>query len=822
MVYSNSGLSNRFTIESHLLSTRSADASKAIDRERGVGVCLWTLRHPLPHNSDAVQRFMSRMVKMRDLEPAVAAIDTFGIDPSGIAFAVMPTLDGAVVDSGNLEAAEAERRFISALRLIEQLHGVGLVCGDLCSSSFLVGRGGEVRFIGVMGSFDSEAAATAMLPPMETLNFIAPEQRAGGGLEPASDVFALGVLGYRLLTGAYPYPAGSAMFTGEFNQDQIKPISAFNPSAPVWAEEVIMHCLRESPNTRYANAGEAMRAIFDIRRQLEAGERSLAHTQGNADARNVRSRRPTRGSLRPQKALEPRRSEPRNSSVGQREQAAAPNRSRRVLAIVLGLLLVASLTAVFLMVRAPRHADISRDPALDPLIPITRDTNIGNTVPQISQANRGVGGADQEKLRSQFDALSKSNDPAAHEALVRLAKRATVRDARDLAESALLDRARRLGLQRTAEQVRQWLRTVKDETLPAAYEPVLRSLDSTLPLEARSKTLTQAYASNPKLALRLAASLALDSEDSEVYRPLLSQLMLDQTRNSELSGKSIYTLILSEPDLALIYEDDVLKQKDKIPEKDTLTVLKLFAERSDQAARAIANLAIERNLLSPLRKSLLLLVRDRTDLPVEIQSSIIHAAAGVITPNDVANLGRWYDPQSEKVLLAIMAESTDKAMLTEAFDTLAGKTPRTEPSATILGWVRQKQWDSRADFAQVVGILGNLDVLGEEALKGSEAVFDKAAKDRSFVDLLLHSPDPRLVRLAIDRYRDQLGIGGLVNLLDNGDPEVRMTAVRSLKDVNEIAVLKIILDKYDAEKDPSVRKAYQESFWMIKGREDRK
>ena len=84
-------------------------------------------------------------------------------------------------------------------------------------------------------------------------------------------------------------------------------------------------------------------------------------------------------------------------------------------------------------------------------------------------------------------------------------------------------------------------------------------------------------------------------------------------------------------------------------------------------------------------------------------------------------------------------------------------------------------------------------VLDEEALSSILPALDKAASDRAFVDILLGSGNPRMVRLAIDRYRDQLGIGGLINLLDNGDPSVRISAVRALKDVNEIAILKVKL-----------------------------
>ncbi|NDC37901.1 MAG: hypothetical protein EBZ48_07585, partial [Proteobacteria bacterium] len=519
------GFATRFTIESHLLSTRSADASKAIDRERGLGVCLWTLRHPLSHNSESIKRFMSRLASIRDLVPPVSIIDTFGVDPSGIAFAVMPALDGAVVDSGNLEPAEAERRLISCIKLTARLHEAGIVCGDLCSSSFVVGRSGEVRFIGVLGSFDAEAAATAMLPPTETLHFVAPEQRAGGGLEPASDVFALGVLGYHLLTGAYPYPSNSAMFTGDFDPSQIKPVSAFTNHAPMWAEEVLLRCLAATPTSRYANAGEMLSAISLIRQQFEAGQRSPAETsRGEASVGTGVSRATKGGAAR----LTPKRPEREENAPSKRVRKSS---ARRAIIALLGMLLTASATALILAKKAPRTDTPVKNADLDPLIALTQNTNLDDSVPRLKQADTNSANPDQQQMKTELERLANSNDPVAHALLVKLAKRATVREARDLAEAALLDRARRLGLQRSSEQVRQWLRTIKDNALPAAYEAVLGSLDSTLPLEARGKNLTQTYAALPKLAMKLAASLALDSQNPEDYRIILTQLLLDQTHN---------------------------------------------------------------------------------------------------------------------------------------------------------------------------------------------------------------------------------------------------------------------------------------------------
>jgi HEAT repeat protein len=86
--------------------------------------------------------------------------------------------------------------------------------------------------------------------------------------------------------------------------------------------------------------------------------------------------------------------------------------------------------------------------------------------------------------------------------------------------------------------------------------------------------------------------------------------------------------------------------------------------------------------------------------------------------------------------------------------------------------------------------------------------------------MFLESKNPVLVRALVARYSGKIGIAGLMNLLSHPDEAVRITAVTSLKDVNEIAILKLILEKYEEEKSPAVRQAYRDNFWMIKGRDD--
>src|SRR5690606_2652707 len=125
-----------------------------------------------------------------EISPKVTEMIAYGVDAEGTGFAVFPPLDGHPLTGGNVELSESERRFVAAVKLVDALHQNDLVCGDLCESSFWLGRNGEVRFFGVMGVPVGQHGAEAN-PPVGTLPYLAPELIHGGAApNKACDVFA--------------------------------------------------------------------------------------------------------------------------------------------------------------------------------------------------------------------------------------------------------------------------------------------------------------------------------------------------------------------------------------------------------------------------------------------------------------------------------------------------------------------------------------------------------------------------------------------------------------------------------------------------------
>jgi hypothetical protein len=214
------------------------------------------------------------------------------------------------------------------------------------------------------------------------------------------------------------------------------------------------------------------------------------------------------------------------------------------------------------------------------------------------------------------------------------------------------------------------------------------------------------------------------------------------------------------------------------------------------------------------------LIRDRADLTPALLASLVRASTGKATVDDVAEFGRWVDTGAERALLALCATlPVDDPRALEAFDTMAGRSGSIEPAASMVQWVRESHWADRKKYIQAIGVLSFTDRLGREELESIIPRFSSVLKEPTLLELLVRQTGPAVSSMLVSRFGNNFGMGGLVNLLTHPEKQVRLAAVKGLKDVNEALVLRLIVERYQEEKDEDVRNAYRTNFWVIRDRE---
>lgn len=187
---------------------RRADASF----EQRVAV---KLLRPELASPDLVRRFQTERQALANLaHPNIARLLDGGETEDGLPYLVMEYVEGVPLEehcaAKRLSVEERLALFATICGAVEEAHRNLIVHRDIKPANILVDAGGTVKLLDfgiakLLDEGDDEGRAATRALGYATPAFASPEQLAGGAITTATDVYALGVLLYRLLTGRHPY-----------------------------------------------------------------------------------------------------------------------------------------------------------------------------------------------------------------------------------------------------------------------------------------------------------------------------------------------------------------------------------------------------------------------------------------------------------------------------------------------------------------------------------------------------------------------------------------------------------------------------------------
>ncbi|HEX8235095.1 MAG TPA: protein kinase [Abditibacteriaceae bacterium] len=219
-------------------------------------------RHP--RFASTLTACVDRMAKLS--HPNLARLWEVG-EEEGTLFLVTEWLPGQNLEQrlrrapfGRAEALSFTRQIAEALHY---LHQNGAVHGDLRPRHVGAAADGSLKLTDA-GLYESFVAAG--LAPMDVMEeavyYTAPERTEGAAPAPASDLYALGVILYRMLAGRVPFDGPSPLSIAlRHRKDAPLRPSQFNPDCPPDLEDVAMRLLEKDPQARYASAGQLLRDL---------------------------------------------------------------------------------------------------------------------------------------------------------------------------------------------------------------------------------------------------------------------------------------------------------------------------------------------------------------------------------------------------------------------------------------------------------------------------------------------------------------------------------------------------------------------------------
>jgi len=170
------------------------------------------------------------------------------------------TLADRIRSRGALSRNEAVPLFRAVVDALSYVHGQGIIHRDIKSTNIKITPAGEVKVLdfGIAKSGNSPSL-TMTGGFVGTLQYISPEQFAGGQADARSDIWALGVLLYEMTTGMMPFDADSIGGLYEkINAAAYVPPSMRNARMPRELEPIIARCLRRNPAERYQTARDLL------------------------------------------------------------------------------------------------------------------------------------------------------------------------------------------------------------------------------------------------------------------------------------------------------------------------------------------------------------------------------------------------------------------------------------------------------------------------------------------------------------------------------------------------------------------------------------
>ncbi|MGV8025596.1 MAG: SUMF1/EgtB/PvdO family nonheme iron enzyme [Anaerolineaceae bacterium] len=258
-------LGNRYRIEKSLGRGGMAEVYKVWDTQRGVPLAMKVLREDLAEDIVFMRRFEREAHNLTKLQhPNI--VRCYGLEREGrTTFMLMDYIDGWTLRSDIFDAHSplSMQRILEIMQpvcsALNYAHQMGMIHCDVKSANIMIHKNGTVYLtdFGIARGMD---AATSTMVGVGTPAYMAPELIKGEDPTPQTDIYALGIVLYEMLTGGErPFTGERAEITGttaekvrwEHLMLEPTPMSSFNPEISQELEKVVMRCLEKDQENRF-------------------------------------------------------------------------------------------------------------------------------------------------------------------------------------------------------------------------------------------------------------------------------------------------------------------------------------------------------------------------------------------------------------------------------------------------------------------------------------------------------------------------------------------------------------------------------------------
>jgi len=206
--------------------------------------------------------------------PNIVTIYDLG-ESDGMTYIAMELMEGSELqnllrEGQCMPVMETLNIIIQVATGLDYAHEHGIIHRDIKPSNIMVLKGNLVKIADFgIAQMDSWRLNTTHGKMLGSPQYMSPEQVSSHSIDKRSDIFSVGTLMYRLLSGKMPFTGNNThAITYKILNEEPQRLSSLNPAIPDTLSSIVSRCLSKNPDDRYQNAHELAEALRDCREKL--------------------------------------------------------------------------------------------------------------------------------------------------------------------------------------------------------------------------------------------------------------------------------------------------------------------------------------------------------------------------------------------------------------------------------------------------------------------------------------------------------------------------------------------------------------------------
>lgn len=256
-------LSGRYLIKGNVGMGGMANVFLADDLILDREVAIKVLRYDFQNDQDAIRRFQREALAATELvHPNIVSVYDVG-EEDGMQYLVMGYVKG--MDLKRYIQTHYPMDYSTIINIMQQIlsaitlaHDHRIIHRDLKPQNILIDDEGVVKItdFGIAIAL-SETSITQTNSMLGSVHYLSPEQARGSMATSQSDIYAIGIILYEMLSGSVPFDGESAVTIAlKHFQDEIPPLRTYDENIPQALENVVLKATAKEPVDRYKSAEE--------------------------------------------------------------------------------------------------------------------------------------------------------------------------------------------------------------------------------------------------------------------------------------------------------------------------------------------------------------------------------------------------------------------------------------------------------------------------------------------------------------------------------------------------------------------------------------